>query len=70
MPKANLRGLESSVGPFHEAECSVCGEKFYSKVEQEGSKQDLQKQFDAHLFNRHRRQWDAMKRKRILKKQN
>lgn len=70
MPKANLRGLDSSVGQFQKAECSVCGEKFYCKGEREGRKQDLQKQFDAHLFNRHRSQWDAIQRKRIVKKQN
>jgi hypothetical protein len=49
MPKANLRVLESPAGPFHKAECSVCGEKFYLPAEARDFKADMLKQFDAHL---------------------
>jgi hypothetical protein len=51
MPKANLRVLESPAGPFHKAECSVCGEKFYVPPDARDFKMDMLKQFDAHLFN-------------------
>jgi hypothetical protein len=64
MPKANLRVLESPSGPFHKAECSVCHEKFYVMPDVEDFKRDMLKQFDAHLHNQHRRQWDARERKR------
>jgi hypothetical protein len=64
MPKANLRVLHSSSGPFHKAECSVCGEKFYVLPDVEDFKKDMLKQFDAHLHNQHRRQWDAREKKR------
>jgi len=63
MPKANLRVLHSSAGPFHKAGCSVCREKFYVSPEIKDFKEDMLKQFDAHLFREHRRQWDARKRK-------
>jgi hypothetical protein len=63
MPKANLRVLESSAGPFHRAECSVCREKFYVLPEVRNFKADMLKQFDAHLFSHHRRQWDAQQKK-------
>jgi hypothetical protein len=40
----------------------VCGEKFHAapgKV----SKSELFKQFDAHLYATHRRQWDTVRKK-------
>jgi hypothetical protein len=64
MPKANLRVLESPAGPFHKAECSVCGEKFYVPPDARDFKMDMLKQFDTHLFNQHRRQSDAQQKKR------
>jgi len=70
MPKANLRVLDSTAGPFHKAECSVCGEKFYVLPETNDFKEDMFKQFDAHLFRAHRRQWDAKQRKSIRLKLN
>jgi len=70
MPKANLRVLDSTAGPFHKAECSVCGEKFYVLPEIKDFKEDMFKQFDAHLFREHRRQWDAKQRKSIRLKRN
>jgi hypothetical protein len=63
MPKANLRVLKSPAGPFHRAECSVCGEKFRVLPEASDCKEDVLKQFDAHLFNHHRQQWDAGQKK-------
>ena len=63
MPKANLRVLKSPSGPFHKGECSVCREKFYVSPGVEDFKADMFKQFDAHLFYHHRRQWDAQQRK-------
>jgi len=63
MPKASLRVLESPAGPFHRAECSGCGEKFYVLPEVRDFKADMLKQFDAHLLSRHRRQWDARQKK-------
>ncbi|PYV47153.1 MAG: hypothetical protein DMG92_16820 [Acidobacteria bacterium] len=63
MPKANLRLLHSPSGLFHKAECSVCGERFYVLPEVMEFKEDLVKQFDAHLHNQHRRQWDASQKK-------
>jgi hypothetical protein len=63
MPKANLRVLESSAGLFRRAECSVCGEKFYVLPDVIDFKADMCKQFDAHLFSHHRRQWDARQKK-------
>jgi len=63
MPKANLRVLHSPAGPFHKAECSACGEKFYVSPGVPDFKGDMLKQFDAHLFREHRRQWDARQAK-------
>ena len=63
MPKANLRVLHSLCGPFHKAECSVFGEKFYVLPEVMEFKEDMAKQFEAHLHNQHRRQWDARQKK-------
>jgi hypothetical protein len=63
MPKVNLRVLYSPLGPFRKAECSVCGEKFYASPEVMDFKEDMLKQFDAHLFREHRRQWDVQQRK-------
>jgi hypothetical protein len=63
MPKANLRVLKSPAGPFHKGACSVCGDKFYVSPEVKEFKADMLKQFDAHLFSNHRRQWDAQQRK-------
>jgi hypothetical protein len=63
MPKANLRVLESPSGLFHRTECTVCGEKFYVLPEVVDFKADMLKQFDAHLFSHHRRQWDARQKK-------
>lgn len=63
MPKANLRVLKSPSGPFHKGKCSVCGEKFDVLPGVEDFKADLLKQFDAHLFSSHRRQWDAQQKK-------
>ena len=65
MPKANLRVLPSQHGPFHNAECSVCREKFYVSPDTKDFKADMLKQFDAHLFNIHSLQWDASQRKKI-----
>jgi len=59
MVKANLRILESTHGSFHKAECSVCGAKFYVLPGTGNSKEDMLKQFDAHLCNQHQRQWEA-----------
>jgi hypothetical protein len=64
MPKANLRVLDSPSGPFHKAECSVCGERFYVLPKVMDFKEDMAKQFDAHLHNQHRRQWDARQKKK------
>jgi hypothetical protein len=64
MPKANLRPLQSARGPFHKAECSVCGEKFHVASDSKDFKEDMCKQFDAHLFSSHRKQWDAQQRKK------
>jgi hypothetical protein len=64
MPKANLRMLDSPAGPFHKAECSVCGETFYVLPGVIEFKEEMLKQFDAHLHNRHRRQWDARQKKK------
>jgi len=64
MPKANLRALPSERGPFHEAECSVCGQKFHVGSDLKDFKTDMLKQFDAHLHSSHRQQWDAQQRKK------
>jgi hypothetical protein len=63
MPKANIRPLPSSRGPFHKTECSVCGEKFHVGSDSKDFKEDILKQFDAHLYSSHRKQWDARQRK-------
>ena len=63
MRKANLRVLDSPLGYFHKAECSVCGERFYVLPEVMEFKEDMVKQFDAHLHDQHRRQWDARQKK-------
>ncbi len=65
MPKANLRILQSQLGPFHQAKCSVCGEHFYIGQESRAVKADMLKQFDAHLHTSHRKQWDAQQRKKV-----
>jgi hypothetical protein len=68
MPRANLRVLKSPSGPFHKAECSVCGEKFYVLPGVKDFKEDMCKQFDAHLYTQHRRQWDADEKKKLRRR--
>jgi hypothetical protein len=67
MPKANLRVLRSPSGPFHKAECSLCGEKFYVLPDVEDFKKDMLNQFDSHLHNQHRCQWNAREKKRAIR---
>ena len=69
MPKANLRALESPSGPFHRADCSVCGEKFYVLPGVADFKEDMCKQFDAHLYSHHRRQWEAEEKEKLRGKE-
>ncbi len=40
----------------------MCREWFYVSPGVEDFKADLLKQFDAHLFSNHRRQWDAQQK--------
>jgi hypothetical protein len=61
MPKANLRILKSSAGPFHKGECSVCGEKF----EVPDFKREMLERFDTHLQTRHARQWEFQLKKAL-----
>jgi hypothetical protein len=56
--------MQSARGPFHKAECSVCGEQFHVGSDSKEFKEDMFKQFDAHLFSSHRKQWDAQQKKK------
>jgi hypothetical protein len=47
MPKADLRVLHSSAGPFHKAECPVFGDV---SPEIKDFTKSVLKQFDARLF--------------------
>jgi hypothetical protein len=68
MPKANLRVLESSRGPFHKGECSVCGEKFEVPLNVQFFKTDLLEQFHLHLRTTHPRQLEAKKKRKCRDK--
>ena len=63
MPKANLRAVPGA-RPFQQFERSVCKETFWSKGDWTDPnaaavlKASVFKQWDAHLFSAHRRQWD------------
>lgn len=65
MAKANLRMLTSPLGPFHKAECSDCGKLFNVPPETPIPKDNLWKQFDVHLSNQHRLQWEARERRNL-----
>jgi hypothetical protein len=67
MPKANLRILESSSGPFHSGKCSVCGEKFEVLPNEKDFKRDMLDQFDAHLQRKHPRQWEFKLKKALTR---
>jgi hypothetical protein len=69
VPKANLRPVPGSP-PFQEFECSVCKARFSFKfelVDRETPgvlKTTIFKEWEAHLYDKHRLQWDAVQRKR------
>ena len=72
MPKANIRPVPGTP-PFEEFECSVCKTKFagirdasdLSSVEATGVfKVALFKKWNEHLYAAHRRQWEAVQKKK------
>ena len=78
MPKANLRQLRGGA-PLQDFECSVCKQRISRKRENfadektvAAHKAAIFKEWDAHLYSAHRRQWDAeqaKKAKREAKRQ-
>lgn len=71
MPKANLRQIRGGV-PFQEFECSVCKRRITRKCADLTGEKMLSvhkaaifKEWDAHLYSAHRRQWDALQAKRV-----
>ena len=74
MPKANLRPIPGGA-PFQDFECSVCKERISRKCDNlaDGKsvaalKAAIFKEWDAHLYNAHRRQWDFLQAKKANRK--
>jgi hypothetical protein len=69
MPKANLRPVFGGA-PFQDFECSVCKVRFSGKCNVADPKTvavlkaSIFKQWDAHLCNAHRQQWDFQRKKK------
>jgi hypothetical protein len=69
MPKANLRPVPGSP-PFQDFECSICKTRFSFKAEVADPKAAVVlktaifREWDAHLFNSHRRQWEFEQKKK------
>jgi len=69
VPKANLRPVPGSP-PFQEFECSICRTRFSFKVEVGNPKAPaalkaaILKEWDAHLYAAHGRQWGFEQKKK------
>ncbi len=79
MPKANLRPvpgakLPSGTPPLKVFECSICKARFFGKFDVHdvqniaNQKADIFKEWDAHLYLVHRRQWDFQQTKNLKRK--
>jgi hypothetical protein len=69
MPKANLRPVPGSPR-FQDFECSICKTRFSFKGEVADPKAvavlkaAIFREWDAHLYNAHRRQWNFQQEKK------
>jgi hypothetical protein len=70
MPKANLRQIPGGA-PLQDFERSVCKEKLSVRIESfadgkivAAHKAAIFKEWDAHLYSAHRRQWDSQQAKK------
>jgi hypothetical protein len=74
MPKANLRPIPGGA-PFQDFECSVCKARISRKCDNlaDGKsvaalKAAIFEEWDAHLYNAHRHQWNFLRAKKAKRK--